>query len=221
MKEALRDNGCDARAQFYAKHARLVQQAERLRETECELQQFLSEYYAAIAQDIMTLVALEAAKGTWMGEHLPNAKHMHEAMEAAAIKTRATLSREAYRSAARNAHPDVVRDAQDTNMQRVNRAREEDDIATLLAVAMQPKHSGEDWEVALTELARWEQQIHDSTEALFASPAYALYLKAFEAKLAGRNWLEDTTQNIRRAVALETRAIAKQGVQAIAQWRVA
>lgn len=206
-----------------AERRAVLEKAARLRETEQELQQFLSGYYAAIGEHIEALFALEDAKTAWLSQHMPTMQCMQQRVDIAADETRTTLLKNAYRQAARNAHPDVQSAEADRayapndTMMRVNRAREEGDIATLIATAMQ--HTTRDETLGHEELKRWNHALDESMEALLSSPAYALYLKAFEAKLAGRNWLEDTTQTLKRVIAIESRAAAKEGVRAIAQLR--
>lgn len=216
----------DPRAHYTVLRAMLVEQAKRLNELEQELQQFLEQYYDAVAKDIETLFALESARDAWMQEHMPEMRRMQQRIDATAEQTRASLSREAYRKAARNTHPDAVGGAHaNGDIQRINRAKEEGDIATLLQAAMPtpPKANAQEetWHMTVLELKQWQEKLEFSTRALLDSPAYALYLKAFEARLAGRNWLDDMAHSIRRQVETEQRAIARKGVKAIADWRVA
>lgn len=216
----------DPRAHYAVLRAMLVEQAKRLGEMERELQQFLEQYYDAVAKDIETLFALESAREAWMSEHMPEMQRLQKRLDATAGQARASLSREAYRKAARNTHPDAAgTHAGDDAIQRINRAKEEGDIATLLQAAIPeaPRtHAKEEaWHAIVLELKQWQEKLEFSTRALLDSPAYALYLKAFEARLAGRNWLTDMTQRIRKQVEDEQRAIARKGVQAIADWRVA
>ncbi len=193
----------------------LVEQAKRLHDLERELQGFLEQYFAAIAADIETLVTLERQRGDWFDAHMPEMKRMQERLEEAGERARKHLARDAYRKAAKQAHPD----AGDTrgDMRHINRAKEENDIATLLSAALPDAHATD----AKDELESWRGKLEESTRALLDSPAYALYLKAFEARLAGRNWLKDMSDHIKRQVEDEQRAIAKRNIEAIADWRVA
>lgn len=193
----------------------LIAQAARLSELERELHGFLAEYYRAVAQDIEALFALENVKNGWVKERMPTAHTMQEIHASEANASRVQLTREAYRKAAKHTHPDTLEGGSHADIQRINRAKEEGDIATLLSAAL-PMHNA-----AMDELVAWQTRLDEATRALLESPAYALYLKAFEARLAGRNWLEDMTHHIRKSIAIESRAIAKQGVKAIAEWRVA
>lgn len=214
----------DPRAHYTVLRAMLVEQAKRLNEMERELHQFLDQYYEAVAKDIETLFILENARNAWLNQHMPEMRRMQQRIDEAGKATRHQLTREAYRKAARNTHPDAVGSQAAQDIQRVNRAKEEGDIVTLLqaAIPAPPKTAQEDaWIATMKELQAWQEKLDTSTRALLDSPAYALYLKAFEARLAGRNWLDDMTHKIRSQVASEQRAIVRKGVKAIADWRAA
>ncbi|MBA4274716.1 MAG: hypothetical protein C0436_03575 [Alphaproteobacteria bacterium] len=215
MTHGLNEHAPDAASASEALRNTLIAQAARLSELERELHGFLAEYYRAVAQDIEALFALENVKSSWVKERMPTAQTMQQQQESEAANARTQLAREAYRKAAKHTHPDTLEGGSHEDIQRINRAKEEGDIATLLGAALPQHHA------AMDELVAWQTRLDDATRALLESPAYALYLKAFEARLAGRNWLEDMTHHIRKSIAIESRAIAKQGVKAIAEWRVA
>ncbi len=200
-------------------HAALLEGAERLRLLEQELQSFLDEYFAAVSQDIETLFALETRRSEWLESAMPQAAKQQRATERTREEAHIRFAREAYRHAARKSHPDTLGGNSDT-MQRVNRAKEEGDIASLIAIAL-GETAGEDQAAAQAALLEWKTKLDAATQALYESPAYALYLKAFEARLAGRDWLNDMTTMIRRQVEYQARVGAKEAVQRIADWRVA
>lgn len=212
----------DMHAEYEALKHLLVEQAERLHALEREVQHFLDQYFSAVAEEMETLQMLERSRTQWFEAHIPATQRLQRQGEQAAEQARTRLLRDAYRSAARNSHPDKG-GSDGEAMRRINRAREEGDIATLVKEAMPKPHRVPEaqWQASLAEMAQWRGKLEESTRALLDSPAYALYLKAFEARLSGRNWLEEVTQTIRRQVTSEQRAIAKKNIESIAGWRVA
>jgi hypothetical protein len=215
---------CDA-AQYHALRNALIEQAEHLAVLERELNHFLDHYMQAVAEELATLQSLQQAKTEWFTGHLPQAQQTAQTKEHEDNSVRNQLARDVYRKAARNTHPDIhdTDAAFDTaSIQRINQARDEGDIATLLDAALPPTPDApHTWNNAMCELEHWQSRLTKSRNALLDSPGYALYLKAIEARLAGHDWLTDVTQKIRQNIAHETRAIAKEGVRAIANWRVA
>jgi hypothetical protein len=211
--------------QYHAQRNALLEQAEQLASLERELNHFLDHYMQAVADDMATLASLQRAKTEWFSDHLPQAHQMAHSKEHEDFSARNQLARDVYRKAARNTHPDITDSLathDTTSIQRINQARDEGDIATLLDAALPPTPDAPHiWDNAMYELEHWQARLNKSRNALLDSPGYALYLKAMEARLAGRDWLNDVTQKIRQNIAHETRAIAKQGVRAIANWRVA
>ncbi len=65
------------------------------------------------------------------------------------------------------------------------------------------------------ELDAWREALEQRRRTIASSAAYELYLKAFEARLAGRNWLASVTQKLQNEISQRKRQIMLE-MQAVA-----
>lgn len=204
-------------------------EAKKLKEVERELNVFLATYYDAISDYLDELEQIESARALLLDSLMPHATHIaHKiGLEPSAASQKASgydaWVKQLYRVAVRTHHPDLAVDeaAAHARMTRLNAAREQGDIDVLMRAAM--PHMDEENEASLgmfkarcMELDAWKEALHERRRTIASSPAYELYLKAFEARLAGRNWLASVTQKLQQEISQRKRQIMQLEWQSVA-----
>jgi hypothetical protein len=173
----------------------LKAEALRLQMIERDLEQFLSEYFTAVEDYMESLQVEHQAKSAFLAAAMPEAERIESERFAAALpkkKSRKNPIQTLYRRAARAHHPDVAQAKTPDAMRGLTEARDKGDIVTLVLASLPADEAGELPEKALealcAELIEWRDCLAARRASLLESPAYALYLKALEARLAGRDW---------------------------------
>lgn len=195
-------------------------EARKLKEVERELGVFLDAYYEAISDYLGELEHIETARAMLLETVMPYAAHLSQlsAPELNEASEKASgydaWVKQLYRCAVRQHHPDLVADeaAAHTQMTQLNAARERGDIDVLMQAAMPQMDEGSEASLGMLkarcmELDAWRQALEQRRRTIANSPAYELYLKAFEARLAGRNWLASVTQKLQHEISHRKRQI--------------
>jgi hypothetical protein len=185
-------------------------EALRLQMIERDLEAFLAEYFRTVEDYMEPLQAESAARQAFLAETMPEAERMEAERFARALpkkKGRKNPVQSLYRRAARAHHPDVAKTDTPDAMRRLTEARDRGDIVTLVLASL-PAAEAEDAvrEKLIVEMEEWRDCLAARRATLLSSPAYTLYLKALEARLAGRDWFG----TIRQAFAARLTAEAKE-----------
>lgn len=210
------NNLAQRRARQEALHAKVaitmrlaeLEKAARLTLTlESELTRFANDYYEAVGQYAEHLAHLEAQGVCALTA--PDAP-----------TTRDGELKKLYRALAKELHPDRNGDA--TRMQRANEAYHAGDYAALLCLQFEQEMEGaEDWKIQLAYIESAITRYRAQYETWLNSPIYALWEKATEARLAGKNWLQAVIGNIRKEIERHQRALASAQIVELSAWRQA
>lgn len=178
------------------RHAQALQElkaeALRLQMIERDLEAFLGEYFSAVEEYMESLQTETKARQVFLAEMMPEAEQLESERFSQALskkKGRKNPVHSLYRRAARTHHPDVAPEGKPESMRHLTEARDRGDIVTLVLASL-PAAEEEDAvrEKLIVEMEEWRDCLAARRASLLSSPAYALYLKALEARLAGRDW---------------------------------
>lgn len=208
---------------------RLEREARRMLHLEAELTDFATRYYDKVGGYAQRLTELEAQLLTATPQEASSATLTEVAAQCEMKETRHTELKSRYRLLAKEIHPDrsPITDGNSTRatqMQQLNAAYQQGDLATLLRIEADMLLTAVDKSLPVIEerlraVERAADTYAQGYRELLNSPLNELMLREMNARHAGWDWMDAVVKRVQRAIADSERAIMEAAIAASGDWQ--